>query len=85
MDQDLQLRIEGLEDLLKEVLTAVRKNTESTDLLRKELEEFRSEQQKHNIRTAALLKQLGARVGSVEDRTSAIEQRIHAVEEIVFK
>ena len=84
MDHDLQERIEEIENLLTEVLKAVRKSAETTDLLRKELNEFRVEQIKHNAKTEALLKQFGARVGSVEERTSSIEKRLSAVEDIVF-
>ena len=84
MDHDLQERIEEIENLLTEVLKAVRKSAETTDLLRKELNEFRVEQIKHNAKTEALLKQFGVRVGSVEERTSSIEKRLSAVEDIVF-
>ena len=58
MDHDLQERIEEIENLLTEVLKAVRKSAEATDLLRKELNDFRVEQNKHNAKTEALLKRL---------------------------
>ena len=84
MDQELHQRIEDIENLLTEVLKAVRESAKATDLLRKELNDFRVEQMKHNARTEALLKQFGARVGSVEERTSSIEKRLSALEDIVF-
>ncbi len=84
MDHELQERIEGLEDLLQSVLKAVQKNTKSIELLRKELHDFKDEQRKQAKKTDALLKQFGARIGSVEDRTSAIESRLNAVEDVVF-
>ena len=84
MDQELHQRIEDIENLLTEVLKAVRESAKATDLLRKELNDFRVEQMKHNSRTEALLKQFGARVGSVEERTSSIEKRLSALEDIVF-
>ena len=40
MDHGLQERIEEIENLLTEVLKAVRKSAEATDLLRKELNDL---------------------------------------------
>ena len=77
MDQDLHHRIEALEVLCRQTLEAV-------SSFRVEFKEMREEQREHAARTEALLKQLGARVGSVEGRVSAVEERPQAVEEVVF-
>ena len=77
MDFDAQERLEELENLVKETLKAV-------NALRTDFASFREEQRAENAKTQALLRQLGARVGSVEGRVSAGEERIQAVEQAVF-
>ncbi len=84
MDHEPYERIEGLERLLEDVIKAIQKNSEAIDSLHKEFHEFKDEQRKNANRTNALFKQFGARIGSVEERTSAIELRLIAVEDVVF-
>ena len=78
MESDLHTRIESLEELCRVTLEEIR-------AARKELAEFREEQRRENVRTRALLQQLGARIGGVEGRVYAMEERLGAVETAVFE
>ena len=76
MDGNLHDRIEGLENLCREVLKAVGE-------LRVELSDFRKVQQDQNVKVLAALSQLGIRVGTVESRMTAVEERVATVESLV--
>jgi len=85
MDNELYERIEDLELLCKKTLEAVGGLREELSGLRKEFSEFREEQRERAKKTDALLKQFGARIGGVEGQMSAMQERIQAVEDVVFK
>ena len=76
MDGDLHVRIESLENLCREVLQAVRG-------LRVELSDFRKVQENQNVKVLAALSQFGIRVGTVESRMTAVEERVATVESLV--
>lgn len=84
VDQELHNRIENLEDLCRQTLSAVNTLTTAVDSLRSDFQSFREEQRVHNTKTEALLQQIGTRVSSVEGRVGAVEVRLTAVEGAIF-
>ncbi len=77
MDTELHTRIENLERLCEQTLKAITG-------LHQEFTEFREAQRKETAKTQALLRQFGARIGTVESRVGAVEERLQAVETMVF-
>lgn len=69
MDNELHTRLENIERLLEKVLEESRET-------RAELREFIQEQRSENAKTQALLKGLGARMSSVEQRVEAVEAAV---------
>ena len=85
MDTELHDRIEGLEELCRQVLEETRKARQELSAFREEQKQAWAMQEKHNVETKALLKQFGARMGSLEGRVGGLEDRMGAVEDVVFK